>query len=185
MPSPGFSDLYSRLRVVNTSVVSYMADAFTRTTALFSCVDVKAASGDRTEAGYQLSISMAASLRKKIQLAQRVGLLDKNGLVEPCVSIVGHETRVYFAFVVSEETGAVQILGPEVGCFGLCETGSVSGIFRTLRLWRNVIAYGRDESSEEFWGGFIGEVLQRLAEGVSVEHNALLACAAHKSRVYV
>ncbi|KAF2023753.1 hypothetical protein EK21DRAFT_118475 [Setomelanomma holmii] len=185
MPSPGFNDLYSRLRVANTSVISHMADAFTRATALFSCVEVKAANGDRTEAGYQLSIWMAASLRKKIQLAQRVGLLDKSGLVEPCVSIVGHETRVYFAFVASEETGAVQILGPEVGCFGLCETGSVSGIFRTLRLWQNVIAYGRDESSEGFWGGFMREVLQGLAGGVTVEHNAPLASAAHGSRVYV
>lgn len=184
MPSAGFNGIYSRLRAANASVISHMADAFTRTTALFSCVEVKPASGDRTEAGYQLSIWMAASLRKKLQLARCVGLVDKSGLVEPCFSIVGHETRVYFAFMGSEETDAVHILGPEVGCFGLCETGSVSGIFRTLRLWRNVIAYGRDESREGFWGGFMEEVLQRLAGDVILEHNAPLASAVQRSGAY-
>jgi hypothetical protein len=64
-----------------------MADAFTKTTALFSCVEVKPASGDHTEAEYQLSIWMAASLRKKMQLARRVGLVDKSCLVDPCFAI--------------------------------------------------------------------------------------------------
>ncbi|KAF3030366.1 hypothetical protein E8E12_000933 [Didymella heteroderae] len=172
MPSPGLSDLYTRLRTANSSIVSHMADAFTRTTALFSCVEVKPASGDRTEAGYQLSIWMAASLRKKIQLARRAGLVDKSGLVEPCFSIVGHETRVYFAFMASEEMDAVQILGPEDGLLGLCETRSVSGIFRALRLWRNVIAYGRDGGSDGFWGGFMGEVLHKLAGDADVGYGA-------------
>ena len=149
-----------------------MADTFTRTTALFSCVEVKPASGDRTEAGYQLSIWMAASLRKKIQLARRAGLVDKSGLVEPCFSIVGHETRVYFAFMASEETDAVQILGPEDGLLGLCGTRSVSGIFRALRLWRNVIAYGRDGGSEGLWGGFMSEVLHKLAGDADVDYDA-------------
>jgi hypothetical protein len=163
MPSPGFGDLYSRLRAAGNPIVSHMADAFTKTTALFSCVNVKPASGDRTEAEYQLSIWMGASLRKKTQLAQRAGLVDKSGLVEPGFATVGHETHVYLAYVASEEKDVVHILGPEVGFLGLCETRSVSGIFRTLRLWRNAIRYGRDEGSEGFWGGFMGVVLQRLA----------------------
>jgi hypothetical protein len=163
MPSPGFEDLYSRLRAAGNPIVSHMADAFTKTTALFSCVQVGPASGDRTEAEYQLSIWMAASLRMKMQLAQRAGLVDKSGLVEPGFAIVGHETHVYFAYIASEEKDVVHILGPEVGFLGLCETRSVSGIFRTLRLWRNAIRYGRDEGSEGFWGGFMEAVLQRLA----------------------
>lgn len=76
--------------------------------------------------------------------------MDKSGLVEPCFSIVDHETRVYFAFVALEEKDTVQILGPEDGLLGVCETRNVSGIFRALRLWRNLIAYGRDRSSEGF-----------------------------------
>jgi hypothetical protein len=118
LPAPGFNNLYGRLKAANVPVVSHTTDAFTRTTALFSCVEVKPASGGRTEAGYQLSIWMAASLRKKMQLARRVGLVDKSGLVEPCFSIVGHETRIYFAFMASEETDAVQVLGPEDGLLG-------------------------------------------------------------------
>jgi hypothetical protein len=160
-----------------------MADAFTKTTALFSCVEVKPASGDHTEAKYQLSIWMAASLRKKMQLARRVGLVDKSGLVEPCFAIVGHETHVYFAYIASEERDTVNILGPEVGSLGLCETRSVSGIFRALRLWRNVIndRYGRDGGSEGFWGSYMGVVLQRLAGDIDEEYGALLASAAQRS----
>ncbi|KAF2241485.1 hypothetical protein BU26DRAFT_610958 [Trematosphaeria pertusa] len=63
----GFEDLYNRLRIVDNPVVSHMANAFTKTTALFSCVEVKPASGDHTEVEYQLSIRMAASLRKKMR----------------------------------------------------------------------------------------------------------------------
>ncbi|KAL5371474.1 hypothetical protein DPSP01_014248 [Paraphaeosphaeria sporulosa] len=180
MPSPGFENLYNRLRSADNPVVSHMADAFTKTTALFSCVEVKPASGDHTEAEYQLSVWMAASLRKKMQLARRVGLVDKSSLVEPCFAIVGHETHVYFAYV-SEERDAVHILGPEVGSLGLCETRSVSGIFRALRLWRNVIKYGKDGGSEGFWGSFMGTVLQRLAGDIDEEHDAALASVGQPS----
>ena len=177
MTSP-FKDLYTRLRTTNNYVVSHMTDAFTKTTALFSCVEVKPASGDHTEAEYQLSIWMAASLRKKMQLARRVGLVDKSNLVEPCFAIVGHRMYVYFAYVGSEERDTVHILGPEVGLLSLCETSSVSGIFRALRLWRNVIKYGRDEGNGGFWGSFMGVVLQKLAEDAEEGHNAALASSA-------
>ncbi|KAF2740307.1 hypothetical protein EJ04DRAFT_572164 [Polyplosphaeria fusca] len=167
LTSPGFEDTYNRLRNTGNPIVSHMADAFTKTTALYSCVEVKPASGDYTEAEYQLSIWMAASLRKKLQLARRVGLVDKSSLVEPCFAIMGHETHVYFAYILSEERDTVCILGPETGSLGLCETRSVSGIFRALRLWRNVIRYGRDEGNDGFWGGFMGRVLQKLIGGSS------------------
>jgi hypothetical protein len=104
----------------------------------------------------------------------RVQHSDKSSLVEPCFAIVGHESHVYFAYV-SEERDAVHILRPEVGPLGLCETRSVSGIFRALRLWRNVIRYGRYGGSEGFWGGFMEVVLQRLAGDTDGEHGAALA----------
>lgn len=140
-----------------------MVDAFTQTTALFSCIEVKSTIGLHREAEFQLSVWMAASLRKKMQLARRVGQVDKSSLVEPCFAIVGHYTFVYFAYMAVEETDAVQIMGPERGLFSLCDTTTVIGIFRTLRLWRNVIKYGRDAGTEGFWGGFMGLVLERLA----------------------
>jgi hypothetical protein len=163
MTSPGFDSLYNRLQNTGNSVVSHMADVFTKTTALFSCVEVKPASGVKLEAEFQLSIWMASSLRKKMQLARRVGLVDTSNLVEPCFAIVGHETHVYFAYMAPEERDTVHILGPEVGSLSLCETMSISGIFRSLRLWRNVIRYGRDEGSDGFWGSFMGVVLEKLA----------------------
>ena len=162
-PSPGFGDVYSRLRTANNHVISHMVDAFTRTTALFSCIEVKPADGDLTEAEYQLSMWIAASLRKKMQLARHVGLVDKSGLVEPCFVIVGHRMYVYLAYVSSEQRNEVQILGPESGLLGAGDTGSVSGIFRALKLWQNAITYGRDKGNEGFWGGFMGLVLQKLA----------------------
>lgn len=155
--------------------MSHMADAFTRTTALFSRVEVKPANGDHAEAEYRLSIWIAASLRKKMQLARRAGLIDKSNLVEPCFVIVGHEMYVDFAYMMSEERDIVHILGPEVDFLGLCETRSVSGIFRALRLWQNVIRYGRDEGSDGFWGSFMGVVLQRLIGDVEGGHDNALA----------
>jgi hypothetical protein len=104
MTSPDFEDLYNRLRDTGNSVISHIADAFSRTTALFSCVEVKPASGDHTEAEYQLGVWMASSLRKKMQLARRVGGVDKENLVEPCFAIVGHETHVYLAHMAVDET---------------------------------------------------------------------------------
>jgi hypothetical protein len=165
LATSGFQDLYDRLRDAGNPIVSHMSDAFSRSTALFSCVEVKPASGDRTEAEYQLGIWMASSLRKKMQLACRVGLASKENLVEPCFAIVGHETHVYLAYMGSQGD-TVHILGPELGPLGLCETGTVSGIFRTLRLWRNAIRYGRGEGSDGFWGGFMETLLQNLAGAV-------------------
>jgi hypothetical protein len=136
-----------------------MADAFSRSTALFSCVEVKPASGDHTEAEYQLGIWMASSLRKKMQLACRAGLASMENLVEPCFPVVGHETYVYLAYM-GLQGDTVHMLGPGVG---LCETRTVSGMFRTLKLWRNAIWYGRGEGNGGFWGGFMELVLQKLA----------------------
>jgi hypothetical protein len=150
MPSPGFEDLYSRLRTANRPVVSHITNAFTKTTALFSCIEVKPASSDQTEAEYQVSVFIAASMRQKKQLSQQVGIEDISNLVEPCFTIVRHKTHVYFAYIGLEEKDIVHILGPEVSSLRLCETSSVSSVFRTLRLWRNVIRYGRGEGSDRF-----------------------------------
>jgi hypothetical protein len=176
MASPGFEDLYDRLRAKRQPIVSHMADTFSRTTALFSCVEVKPASGDRTEAEYQLVVWMASSLRQKMQLARRAGFVHTENLVEPCFAIVGHDTHVYLAHV-PVEGDAVHILGPEVGPLGLCETRTLSGVFRTLRLWRNLIRYGRGEGSDGFWGSFMGVVLQKLAGAVNEGHSGVFASA--------
>lgn len=176
-PSPGFKDLYDRLEAAENSIVSHLNDAVTRTTALFSCIEVKAVDGDQSEARCQLCIWMAASLRKKRQLAQSAGLEDMRGLVEPCFVIFGHQLQLHFAYM-EEGTDKVHIVGPMMRPFQLCETSTLTGTFQALRLWRNVIRYGRDEGSEGFWGGFMGVVLEKLAGDTDEEHSAALASAA-------
>lgn len=71
--------------------VSHTTDAFTKTTAVFSRIEVKPSDGDKLETEYQLSIWMAASLRKKAKLGRCAGLPDTTCLVELGFTVVGHE----------------------------------------------------------------------------------------------
>jgi hypothetical protein len=101
---------------------------------------------------------MAASLRKKAKLGRRAGLPDTTCIVEPAFTVVGHDLYQYIAYLDSEKGGAVRVLE-----FGQLATSSVSGIFKQLRMWRNVIEYSLDEGPEGFWGGFLKSVLEKLA----------------------
>ncbi|KAF2240286.1 hypothetical protein BU26DRAFT_611772 [Trematosphaeria pertusa] len=115
---------------------SHVSDAFTKTTALFSGIEAKPADGDKSEVEYQISIWMGASLRKKAELARMAGLSDiTSALIEPAFVVVGHEW--YFYLVYLQPTGAVHVLE-----HGSCSTNSVSGVFKILRVLRNVIEYG-------------------------------------------
>jgi hypothetical protein len=103
---------------------------------------------------------MAASLRKKAKLGRRAGLPNTTCLVEPGFTVVGHELYFYIAYLESEKGEAARILE-----FGNAATSSVSGVFKQLRMWRNVVEYGLDEGPDGFWGGFLKSVLERLAIG--------------------
>jgi hypothetical protein len=119
------ADLYARL-LPRISAVSHVLDAFTKTTAVFSGIEVKPADGDKSEAEYQISIFMGASLRKKAELARMAGLLDlASALIEPAFVVVGHEW--YFYLVYLYPNGAVHVLE-----HGSCSTSSVSGVFKIL-----------------------------------------------------
>ena len=112
---------------------------------------------------------MAASLRAKMALARaarrRAGQARAGGAVRP--RILGHAHTVYFAYVAAEERDSVRVLGPESSGLGLCETRMLSGVFRALRLWRNVVGSGWDErgwgsgvgSCGMCWGGLLGMVV--------------------------
>ncbi|KAF2240216.1 hypothetical protein BU26DRAFT_573006 [Trematosphaeria pertusa] len=156
--------LYARLPPRN-SAVSHVSDAFTKTTALFSGIEAKPADGDKSEAEYQISIWMGASLLKKAELARMAGLSDiTSALIEPAFVVVGHEW--YFYLVYLQPTGAVHVLE-----HGSCSTNSVSGVFKILRVLRNVVEYGLEgfegglEAKVGYWGGFLGPVLEKLAAG--------------------
>ncbi|KAF2028946.1 hypothetical protein EK21DRAFT_90162 [Setomelanomma holmii] len=156
---PPFDGLYPQLLHHGHQCVSHTTDAFTKTTAVFSGIEVKPSNGDKLEAEYKLSIFLAASLRKKAQLGRRAGLSDTTCLVEPGFAVVGHEVYCYIAYIdAKEEDETVRILE-----FRNATTNSISGVFNELRMWQNVIEYGLDEEYGGFWGGFLKPVMENLA----------------------
>ncbi|MCJ1261549.1 hypothetical protein MMC22_001414 [Lobaria immixta] len=88
-------------------------DIATSSRALFSGNELKPNDGDKAEAHLQLSVWMAASLRKKSELSERAGQ-GRFTLPEPCITIVGHEHSVYFAHLDSADN--VQLLRPDERC---------------------------------------------------------------------
>ncbi|KAJ4286960.1 hypothetical protein N0V90_012840 [Kalmusia sp. IMI 367209] len=159
----GLAALYARLRPRNP-VVSHTLDAFTSKTAVFSGIQVKAPYGNRSEAEYQISVFMGASLRKKAELARMAGLSNTtSALIEPAFVVVGHDWYFYLGYLRPD--GAVHLLK-----HGSCSTTSVSEVFKILRVLRNVVEYGLEgleegglEAEIGYWGGFLGPVLERLA----------------------
>lgn len=159
------ADLYERLLDRNASIVSHLSDSFTKTTALFSGIEVKAANGIKPDAEYQVGIFMGASLRKKAELAYITQLPDSiSALIEPAFVVVGHQWHFYLAYL-HPSTNTVHILRN-----GSCSTESISGVFQVLRMLRNVIEYGIGgledkgvEGKKGYWSDFLGPVLEKLA----------------------
>jgi len=166
---PDISALYKRLDAVNNREVGHTLDTFTKRTALFSGFEVKPASGDHAEAELQISIWIAASLRKKQELAQITSTLcEPVMMAEPALTIVGHEHSIYYAYprenLVSGRNGA-HVLGPDTGRFERLSTDSIRGVFRLLRLYGNLLKYGTDEREDGYWGGLLRPILDKLAAG--------------------
>lgn len=198
--SPQYATLYERLR---NTLVAHTTDNFTQRAALFSGVEVKPAGGSLAEAQLQLSIWMAASLRKKAELFRNTfgheSCLDtpapdpapaidegvdvastrastssphcpqRDALIEPAVTIIGAEHKLYYALVSGLSDPAdpkgctVSVLGPDRNLAGL-STESISGIFRLARVYGNIFQYGFDEDPKHgYWGAFLGPLLEEVA----------------------
>jgi hypothetical protein len=115
---PAISALYKKLDAVSNREISHTLDAFTERVALFSSIEVKSASGDYTEAELQMSVGISASLHKKEELAQIAQIsVSPTSMVEPVLTVVGHEHPVYYAYPrkdwVSRRSG-VHVLGPDL-----------------------------------------------------------------------
>ena len=85
-----------------------------------------------------MSIWIAASLRKKQELARiSQTSFEPSTIIEPALTIVGHEHSVYYAYprenLVSGRSG-VHVLGPDLDRFERLSTDSIRGIFRLLKL---------------------------------------------------
>jgi hypothetical protein len=162
---PAISALYKKLDAASNRDISHTLDAFTKRIALFSSIEVKSASGDHTEAELQMSIGIAASLRKKEELARKARIsFNPTSIVEPALTVVGHEHSVYYAYpckdLVPGRSG-VHVLGPDLDRFERLSTDSIRGVLRTAKVYANLLKFGIDE--EDYWGGFFRPVLNKLA----------------------
>ncbi|KAF2728471.1 hypothetical protein EJ04DRAFT_97312 [Polyplosphaeria fusca] len=165
------SSLYTRLAATYDDDVSHVMNASTKRTAVFSGLEIKASYGNHTEVEMQMSIWIAASLRKKMKLAGNAGVnIVPAAMAEPALTIVGHKHCIYYAYPCSDlgSNGDKNRSGGEGGVHvfasGLAlKTDSVRGTFQLPRLYRNLLAYGMDEGDDGYWDGFLGRVLEKLA----------------------
>jgi hypothetical protein len=157
-----FRTLYNGLRDRNFDEVSHMTDAYTNKTPVFTAIEVKPSNGKKSEAQYQLSIWLAASLRKKAEMARAPGLTDMTNLVEPAFVVVGHQWYFYVGYLFPVGNGGTHILEQ-----GNCRTDSISEIFKLLRVLTGVVEYGmgaeEGREGDGFWGEILGVVLETLA----------------------
>jgi hypothetical protein len=155
-----FANLYKRLAEADIREIGHTLDASTKRTALFSSFEVKPASGDHTDAELQMSLSIAAAILKKQSLAHDAQIaLEPAIMVEPSLTIVGHNHSLYYAY---PRTDGVHVLGPDLDRFGRLSTDSIRGVFGLLRVYGNILEFGADDKTG-YWGRFLGPVLESLA----------------------
>lgn len=117
-----------------------------------------------------MGIWMAASLRKKMELARKAfeasvsesepasnsafgggsnvaksSYIDADdpsitALLEPALTTIGHEHKIYYAYP-SSATGDIAILGPDEKFTNL-STRSIQGIFKLISFYATILDYG-------------------------------------------
>ncbi|KAF2459139.1 hypothetical protein BDY21DRAFT_420389 [Lineolata rhizophorae] len=168
---PHFRGLYNRLEEANAIHVSHTTDNFTSRAVLFSGIEVRPEDGDRKEAELQMGIWMAASLRKKMELAGRAFSGTPASESEPASgSELGHDSNEtqnpeinrdgpsitallepavaiighehkIYYAFPTSTTGDITILGPDEIFINL-STRSVQGIFKLIRFYATILDYG-------------------------------------------
>jgi hypothetical protein len=186
---PLYASLYKTLRHAS---ISHTTDTHTEASALFTGIQVKSLSGSLQEAELEMSIWMAASLRKKAELAWSAfatGALpsrpDHGTFIEPGITIFGNEHKVYYTYLAEPDTSdlsedismlscTVVVLGSDASLPSL-DTSSLQGVLRVARLYGNLMEYATDEDTETgYWGAFLGPILASLRGGVSDYRKELL-----------
>ncbi|KAL5116189.1 hypothetical protein ACEQ8H_005966 [Pleosporales sp. CAS-2024a] len=206
---PKYSALYARLP---NATLSHTTNVFTRSAALYSGIAVKQPNNNTMMAQLQLSVWMSANLRKKADLARCVRLGQRHphwpdkvlnaasvsarppspsddlpiqaALIEPAVTVLGAEHKVYYGFLAKQfgsevpwNNSAASVLGPD-DRLPLLTTHTVQGILQLARLYGNIFEYGADESPDGYWGAFLGPTLERMAS----ERGICVECASDKRR---
>ncbi|KAE8380472.1 hypothetical protein BDV26DRAFT_279535 [Aspergillus bertholletiae] len=125
--------------------ISYITDAFTKRTILFSGIEVKADDGGKKEVLAQLAIWLSANLERLVRLGELVkGLLNLTDWLFPTVgyTVIGHDWFTYIAYRVGNE---VYVVGPISSV--LVDTRSTYGILKLCDLERRVKEY----TVSEYW----------------------------------
>ncbi|RMZ71957.1 ribonuclease h [Pyrenophora seminiperda CCB06] len=166
-----FRALYKQLEGASAIDVSHTMDNFTSRAVLFSGIEVKPENGDRNEAELQMGIWMAASLRKKMELARGAFIgTPGSGSESNSTFAVGHDSNEIQNPNINEDdpsvtallepaltiighehniyyayptsaTGDITILGPDEK-FGNLSTRSVQGIFKLISFYATILDYG-------------------------------------------
>lgn len=156
--------------------VSHTTDNFTSRTLLYSGIEVKPENGDQKEAELQMGIWMAASLRKKMELAKSAfsgtAASERESLSnpEPHNELSGTQASDFIVHgssftallepslaIIGHEhklyyaypssaAGDVTILGPDEKFMNL-STRSVQGIFRLISFYATILDYGYGENT--------------------------------------
>ncbi|KAH8726886.1 hypothetical protein GQ44DRAFT_770815 [Phaeosphaeriaceae sp. PMI808] len=170
--NPHFRALYDQLGEVNANDISHTTDSFTSRALLFSGIEVKSGTGNLEVAELQMGIWMAASLRKKMELARRAFLrttVPESELIShPEVRHESNATQnldinaddpsitalLEPAFTIvghehkiyyaypSSTQGDVTILGPDEKFGADLSTRTVQGIFKLISLYATILDYG-------------------------------------------
>lgn len=86
--------------------------------------------------------------------------LEPTIMVESSLTIVEHEHSLCYAY---PRTNGVHVLGPDLDRFERLSTESISGIFRLLASYGNILDFGVDDGSTGYLGRFFSPVLENLA----------------------
>ncbi|KAF2254344.1 hypothetical protein BU26DRAFT_136771 [Trematosphaeria pertusa] len=166
-----FRRLYNWLEEANAIHVSHTTDNFTSRAFLFSGIEVKPENGNQKEAELQMGIWMAASLRKKMELARRASFgipvsesesasnsgvshdsneikNPDNNADDPSITALLEPALTIIGHehkiyyaYPSSATGDITILGPDEKFTNL-STRSVQGIFKLISFYATILDYG-------------------------------------------
>ncbi|KAF1973269.1 hypothetical protein BU23DRAFT_554247, partial [Bimuria novae-zelandiae CBS 107.79] len=181
---PHFRAFYNQLDKVQSTHASHTTDNFTAQSVLFSGIEIAASLRKKIEL-VRKALPTTNVLETDITSDSGVGY-DANkqtiedpiaplpssptALLEPALTVIGHEHKVYYACISSTiEDRDIAILGPDEKFTNL-STRSIQGIFKLIKFYAGILDYGygadrgsEHEGEEELWEEYIG----RIAKAVS------------------
>ncbi|KAI9035299.1 uncharacterized protein KD926_003772 [Aspergillus affinis] len=144
--------------------ISQTTDPFTKRIAIFSGVEVKQSNGGKVEALAQLSIWLAASLEKLLQISSLGERGNEHFTLLPTVgwTVIGHDWHLYIVFRgLFEGQDRIYIDGPIESV--AASTRSYYGIFKLMDLVHRASKY----AEEVYWPWMRDEILGPVNRPIS------------------